>query len=49
MEGIIKEAKELAEKGVRELMLIAQDTTRYGRIFMARKCSPSFKGACEDR
>ncbi len=31
MEDIIAEAKELAESGVREIILIAQDTTRYGK------------------
>ena len=30
IEDIIKEAKELANVGVREIILIAQDTTRYG-------------------
>lgn len=40
MEGIIKEAKELAEKGVRELMLIAQDTTRYGEDIYGKKMLP---------
>lgn len=30
-EDIVKEAEELAKKGVRELILIAQDTTRYGK------------------
>lgn len=30
IEDIVDEAKELAENGVRELILIAQDTTRYG-------------------
>lgn len=30
MEDIVEEAKELAEKGVKELVLIAQDTTKYG-------------------
>ena len=30
MENIIAEAKSLAEKGVKELNIIAQDTTRYG-------------------
>ena len=29
-ENVIEEAKQLAEKGVRELNVIAQDTTRYG-------------------
>lgn len=31
MEDIVDEAKSLAESGVRELILIAQDTTRYGK------------------
>ena len=30
MENLVKEAEDLAAKGVRELILIAQDTTRYG-------------------
>ena len=30
MESIIDEAKHLAEKGVKELIIIAQDTTKYG-------------------
>lgn len=30
MDSIIKEAKALADKGVKELILIAQDTTKYG-------------------
>lgn len=30
MDDILREAKELSEKGVKELILIAQDTTRYG-------------------
>lgn len=30
IENIVDEAKELADNGVRELILIAQDTTRYG-------------------
>ena len=30
MEDIIKEAKEMEALGVRELILVAQDTTRYG-------------------
>lgn len=31
MENIVREAEQLAEKGCRELMLIAQDVTEYGR------------------
>ena len=30
MEDIIEEAKELADKGIKELIVIAQDTTKYG-------------------
>ena len=30
MEDIVKEAKDLAAKGVKELVVIAQDTTKYG-------------------
>ena len=30
IENIVKEARELADKGVKELVVIAQDTTRYG-------------------
>lgn len=30
MESIVKEAESLAERGVKELIVIAQDTTRYG-------------------
>lgn len=30
-EDIVREAEELAKKGVKELILIAQDTTRYGK------------------
>ncbi len=30
LESVLSEAKELAENGVREIILVAQDTTRYG-------------------
>lgn len=30
IESIIEEAKELAEKGVKEIIIVAQDTTKYG-------------------
>ena len=33
MDTILEEAKELAEHGVKELILVAQDVTRYGRDF----------------
>lgn len=31
MEDLVKEAKELSDNGVKELILVAQDTTRYGK------------------
>lgn len=31
LEGVLREARELAESGVRELIVVAQDTTYYGR------------------
>ena len=36
MEEILDEAKELAQNGVRELIVIAQDTTRYGEDLYGR-------------
>ena len=36
IEDILAEAKELAENGVKELILIAQDTTRYGKDIYGR-------------
>ena len=30
MDNVINEAKELAERGIKELIIVAQDTTRYG-------------------
>ena len=30
MEQVLKEAKALADNGVKELIVVAQDTTRYG-------------------
>ena len=37
MEDIIREAEELAQSGVREVILIAQDTTRYGYDLYGRE------------
>lgn len=37
MEHILKEAKELAERGVRELILVAQETTMYGKDIYGKK------------
>ena len=38
MEALIAEAEALAEKGVRELMVIAQDTTYYGVDLYGKRC-----------
>lgn len=38
MERLLKEAKELAEQGVKELILVAQETTLYGKDLYGEKC-----------
>lgn len=38
MENILKEATQLAKDGVKELIVIAQDTTRYGMDLYGRYC-----------
>ena len=38
MENIIKEAKKLADDGYKELILIAQDTTKYGLDIYGKSC-----------
>lgn len=40
MERLIKEAQELAEKGVKELILVAQETTLYGVDLYGKKSLP---------
>lgn len=40
MENILKEAKYLAKKGVKEIILVAQDTTRYGIDLYGKKMLP---------
>ncbi len=40
MEQLEKEARELADKGVRELILVAQETTLYGTDLYGRKMLP---------
>ena len=40
MESIIKEAESLAERGVKELVVVAQDTTRYGLDLYGRLALP---------
>lgn len=37
METLIKEAKDLAERGVKELILVAQETTMYGKDIYGKK------------
>ena len=41
MEQLLKEAKELAEGGVKELILVAQETTVYGQDIYGEKSLPS--------
>ena len=38
MENVVEEARELAERGVKELIVIAQDITRYGTDLYGRPC-----------
>ncbi len=40
MEDLIQDAKELAEGGVRELILVAQETTLYGKDLYGKKSLP---------
>ena len=40
MEELLKEAKELANRGVRELILVAQETTLYGKDLYGKKSLP---------
>ena len=40
METLLKQAKELAEKGVKELILVAQETTLYGVDLYGKKTLP---------
>ena len=40
MENLVTEAKKLAEDGVKELVLIAQDTTRYGQDIYGKLALP---------
>ena len=48
MEALIAEAEALAEKGVRELMVIAQDTTYYGvDIYGERKLAELLERLCK--
>jgi ribosomal protein S12 methylthiotransferase len=40
IESLVKEAKQLAEKGAKEIILVAQDTTRYGIDIYGKKMLP---------
>ena len=40
MDDLVQEAEELAEKGVKELILVAQETTLYGRDLYGHKALP---------
>ncbi len=40
MEKLVREAQELADQGVQELILVAEETTLYGRDLYKRKCLP---------
>ena len=40
MEALVKEAEELAQAGVRELILVAQETTVYGKDLYGKKALP---------
>ena len=40
LEALVREAEKLAEDGVRELILVAQETTLYGTDLYGRKCLP---------
>jgi len=41
MDAIVKEAESLAQQGYKELILIAQDVTRYGEDLYGSKCLPT--------
>lgn len=47
IEDILSEAQALAEEGVKEIILVAQDTTRYGTdLYGERKLSELLRGLC---
>lgn len=48
MENIIKEARELAQKGVKELILVAQDTTMYGVDLYGKRSLPELLKKLEE-
>ena len=48
MEKILKEANALAENGTSEIIVIAQDTTRYGTDLYGRKALPELLGKLKE-
>jgi len=46
MEILLEEAKTLAENGVKELILVAQETTLYGVDYMGRRVLRSYLESC---
>ena len=50
MEQLVKEAWSLAEKGVKELILVAQETTVYGKdIYGKKSLHVLLKGALQNK
>lgn len=48
MERLLKEAQDLAEQGVKELILVAQETTLYGKDLYGEKSLPKLlRGLCK--
>ena len=48
MENVLEEARVLAEKGAKELLVIAQDTTRYGTDLYGKRMLPELlEGLCQ--
>lgn len=48
MEELVQEARDLAEQGVKELILVAQETTLYGKDLYGKKMLPELlKKLCE--
>ena len=48
MEALIEEAKELVEQGVKEIILVAQETTLYGQDLYGRKALPELLDKLND-
>ena len=48
MEELVSQARGLAEKGIRELILVAQETTLYGTDLYGRKALPELLSALSD-